>query len=50
MKQWIVRAMLVVLGIWLGAELLLGDWADRHERQAVEVPLARGAAPVLASE
>ena len=37
MKQWIVRAMLVVLGIWLGAVLLPGDWRAGMQRQAAEV-------------
>ena len=36
MKQWIVRAMLVVLGIWLGAVLLPGT-GGRIQRQAAEV-------------
>ena len=37
MKQWIVRAMLVVLGICLGAVLLPGDWRAGMQRQAGEV-------------
>jgi hypothetical protein len=37
MKQWIVRAMLVVFGIWLGAVLLPGDWRAGMQRQALEV-------------
>ena len=37
MKQWIVRAMLVVLGIWLGAVLLPRDWRAGMQRQATEV-------------
>jgi glyoxylase-like metal-dependent hydrolase (beta-lactamase superfamily II) len=37
MKQWIVRAMLVVFGIWLGAVLLPGDWRAGVQRQTVEV-------------
>ena len=30
MKQWIVEAMLVVFGIWLGAVLLPGDRRGGH--------------------
>ena len=37
MKQWIVRAMPVVFGIWLGAVLLPGDWRAGMQRQATEV-------------
>ena len=37
MKQGIVRAMLVVLGICLGAVLLPGDWRAGMQRQAGEV-------------
>lgn len=37
MKQWIVLAMLVVFGIWLGAVLLPGDWRAGMQRQALEV-------------
>lgn len=37
MKQWIVRAMLLQLGIWLGAVLLPGDWRAGMQRQAIEV-------------
>ena len=37
MKQWIVEAMLVVFGIWLGAVLLPGDRRGGMQRQTVGV-------------
>ena len=37
MKQWKVRAMLMVFGIWLGAVLLPVEWRAGMQRQTVEV-------------
>ena len=37
MKQWIVRAMLLAFGIWLGAVLVPEDWRAGMRRQTFEV-------------